>query len=83
MAQEALTNGVRHSGADRIDVRLAYQPGSLALEIEDNGRGRNEPGGAGFGLDGIRERARQIGGLIDIRTQTGRGRRIVVIVPNT
>jgi signal transduction histidine kinase len=82
IAQEALTNAIRHSGADRIDVRLAYQPGSLALEIEDNGSGMNEPSGAGFGLDGMRERARQIGGQIDIRTRPGRGTRIVVIVPN-
>lgn len=82
IAQEALTNAARHSGADRIDVRLAYQPGSVALEIEDNGSGMSEFAGGGFGVDGMRDRARQIGGQIDIRTEPERGTRVVVIVPN-
>jgi signal transduction histidine kinase len=82
IAQEALTNAVRHSGADRITVRLAYQPGSLVLEIEDNGHGMSDDAGRGFGVEGIRERVRQLGGQIDIRTRPDRGMRVVVIVPN-
>ena len=39
--------------------------------------------GAGFGVEGIRERVRQIGGQLDIRTQPDRGTRMVVIVPLT
>lgn len=83
IAQEALTNAVRHSGADHISVRLAYQAAAVVLEIEDNGRGMGEAGSAGFGVEGIRERIRQIGGQIDIRTQPERGTRVVVIVPLT
>jgi len=82
IAQEALTNAVRHAGADRIYVRLAYQPGAIVLEVEDNGRGMTEFPGAGFGVQGMRERTRQIGGQIDIRTEPERGTRVVVIVPN-
>jgi signal transduction histidine kinase len=82
IAQEALTNAVRHSGADHIRVRLAYQASSTALEVEDNGGGMGDATGGGFGVDGIRERVRQIGGQIDIRTQSGRGTRVIVIVPN-
>jgi len=82
IAQEALTNAVRHSGADRIQVRLAYQPGSTALEIEDNGHGISDLAREGFGVSGMRDRARQIGGLIDIRTQANGGTRVVVMVPN-
>lgn len=62
-----------YSGANHIDVRLAYQPGSVALEIEDNRTGLSEVGGGGFGVEGMRDRARPIGGQIDIRTQTDRG----------
>jgi signal transduction histidine kinase len=82
IAQEALTNAVRHSGADRITVRLAYQPASVALEIEDNGTGMNEYAGGGFGLEGMRDRARQAGGMIDIRTHPEQGTRVVVMLPN-
>jgi signal transduction histidine kinase len=82
ISQEAITNAVRHSGADRISVRLAYQPGAVTLEIEDNGGGMSDLAGGGFGVDGMRERVRQIGGQIDIRSQTERGTRILVIVPN-
>jgi signal transduction histidine kinase len=82
IAQEALTNAVRHSGADRIGVRLAYQPASTVLEIEDNGRGMGDQAGSGFGVEGIQERVRQLGGQLDIRTRLDRGTRVVVIVPN-
>jgi signal transduction histidine kinase len=82
IAQEALTNAFRHSGADRIMVRLAYQPGSTVLEIEDNGRGMGDRAGDGFGVEGIQERVRQLGGQLDIRTRPDRGTRVVVIVPN-
>jgi signal transduction histidine kinase len=82
IAQEALTNAVRHSGASQISVRLAYHAAAVVLEAEDNGRGMGEPGGTGFGVEGIRERVRQMGGQIDIRTQPERGTRLVVIVPN-
>jgi len=82
IAQEALTNAVRHSGADRISVRLAYQPGSTTLEVEDNGRGMGDLPREGFGVEGMRERVRQIGGEIDIRSHSGGGTRIIVIVPN-
>ena len=82
IAQEALTNAVRHSGADRIGISLAYRTGAVVLEIGDSGRGMsgNEP--SGFGVDGMRERARQIGGEIKIVSYPGRGTRIVVTVPN-
>jgi signal transduction histidine kinase len=82
IAQEALTNAVRHSSGDRISVRLAYQPGSTTLEVEDNGRGMDDRPTEGFGVEGMRERVRQIGGEIDIRTHSSRGTRIIVIVPN-
>jgi signal transduction histidine kinase len=82
IAQEALTNAVRHSGAKRIGVRLAYRTGSVELEVGDSGRGMSGQEPSGFGVDGMRERARQIGGEIKILSDPGRGTRIVVTVPN-
>jgi signal transduction histidine kinase len=82
IAQEALTNAVRHSGTARIGIRLAYRTGSVELEVGDSGRGMSGAEPSGFGVDGMRERARQIGGEIQILSDPGRGTRIVVTVPN-
>ena len=82
IAQEALTNAVRHSGTERIGIRLAYRTGSVVLEVGDSGRGMSGVEPSGFGVDGMRERARQIGGEIQILSDPGRGTRIVVTVPN-
>ena len=82
IAQEALTNAVRHSGTERISILLAYRTGSVMLEIRDSGRGMSGVEPSGFGVDGMRERARQIGGEIRILSDPGRGTRIVVTVPN-
>jgi len=82
IAQEALTNAVRHSGTKRVGIRLAYRTGSVVLEVGDNGRGMSGVEPSGFGVDGMRERARQMGGEIQILSDPGRGTRIVVTVPN-
>jgi signal transduction histidine kinase len=82
IAQEALTNAVRHSGTQRIGIRLAYRTGSVELEVGDSGRGMTGAEPSGFGVDGMRARARQIGGEIQILSDPGRGTRIIVTVPN-
>jgi signal transduction histidine kinase len=82
IAQEALTNAVRHSSTERLGIRLAYRTGSVVLEIGDRGRGMSGVEPAGFGVDGMRERTRQIGGEIQILSGPGRGTRIIVTVPN-
>jgi signal transduction histidine kinase len=73
IAQEALTNVARHSGATSATVSLLEDNGRLRLSVEDNGRGL--PGGrsqrSGFGLIGMRERMRAAGGLL--RVQSGEG----------
>jgi signal transduction histidine kinase len=68
-AQEALTNVLRHSAADRVDVRLGYEPGGMRLMVQDHGPGApvavgpSGPGG-GYGLTGMRERAELLGGRL-------------------
>ncbi len=72
IAQEALTNVARHSGATDVDLSLERSKDALVLTIHDNGRGfdaQNRP--AGFGLIGMRERASAIDGTLDIHSTPG------------
>ncbi|MFG1685472.1 sensor histidine kinase [Nonomuraea sp. NPDC049269] len=73
VTQEALTNIVKHAGANRADIRLTWEDDTLLLDITDDGRGRAIDGHAppsgghglpsgGHGLIGIRERAAACGG---------------------
>lgn len=81
---EALTNVTRHAQAGQVWVRLEAKNNHLELEIRDDGQGF-EPGivtGAGhYGLLGMRERARLVGGTLEIESGTGRGTRIRLVVP--
>jgi two-component system sensor histidine kinase UhpB len=60
IAQEALTNAVRHSGATRVELRLERADGGLELCVADDGHGADAPP-EGAGLRGMRERALMIG----------------------
>ncbi len=86
IAQEALANALKYSGARRILVKLAYEARTVRLSVEDDGRGFPEPiagsGVAGhYGLQGMRERAEQLGGALMIVTAEGAGTRIEVRIP--
>jgi two-component system sensor histidine kinase UhpB len=68
VAQESLTNALRHAGASAISVSLWSGDGECILQIDDNGRGvdaRNPPS-EGLGLAGMRERAAIAGGRLDL-----------------
>ena len=66
-AQEALTNVLRHSAADRVEIALDYEAGATRLVVQDHGPGApvavGAPG-AGYGLTGMRERAELLGGRL-------------------
>lgn len=84
IAQEALTNVARHSGATRVKVGLRVEGGLVTLRVEDNGKGidRLEAIGPGhLGLVGMRARARSAGGELEFHTGQGRGFTIEVKVP--
>lgn len=66
IAQEALTNAVRHAGADLIRVRVAAPGGVLELEVCDDGRGFDPARARGLGLLTMRERAQQLGGSFSV-----------------
>lgn len=80
--QEALSNVRRHSGARSATVTLAYEPERVALEVADDGAGfdpATTPNG--FGLDGLRARAAELGGAVSITRGEPRGTRLVMELP--
>jgi len=87
IAQEALSNVSRHSGAREASVRLTGDPGELVLEIEDRGEGL-PPDAAkitwerGMGLVSMRERAELMGGHLDLERPAQGGLRVRVRVPD-
>lgn len=85
VAQEALTNAVRHSEATVVEVRLDVQPGFATLEVEDDGVGfaarDSEARRAGMGIFSMRERIALVDGVLDIDSEPGRGCCIRVRVP--
>jgi signal transduction histidine kinase len=86
VAQEALTNVIKHSGADEADVRLHFGAEGVTLEVEDDGCGfdigmlRN-PDRPSWGLLGMEERAALMGGNFLISSQPGKGTRVEVMIP--
>ncbi len=87
IAQESLTNAMKHAGADRIALSLAKTPEGVAMTIQDDGVGfdaeRETSGKRGhFGCMGMRERCRRIGAEIAWRSAPGEGCAVVVTLPN-
>ena len=84
---EALRNAFHHAHASQIEAEIIYDNRDLRLRIRDDGKGidRNilqEGARAGhWGLPGIRERAKRIGGQFDIWSEAGAGTEIQLTVP--
>jgi signal transduction histidine kinase len=83
IAQEALTNIARHSGAKRVEMKLESNSGEIRLTVRDDGRGLSEQSsnGGGMGMIGMRARARSAGGDVEIRSAPGGGVLIEVRAP--
>jgi signal transduction histidine kinase len=62
IAQEGLTNALKHARASQADVTVDYAPGQLQIEVRDDGVGTGSTDGLGHGLVGIRERVKIYGG---------------------
>jgi len=90
IAQEALTNIAKHSGAKRASITIERRAGTLHVIIEDDGKGfdydrvtKSPATGVGLGLLGIRERVALLGGTVDIETTPRKGTTLFIRVPIT
>ena len=84
-AQEALTNVSKHAQATQVTIDLSMAGGVLSLEISDNGRGLSSDDLAkarSFGIRGLHERARTVGGWVDLSSDAS-GTTLILSVPLT
>ena len=81
VAQESLTNVVRHAAASEATLSLTRDDGSVVLRVVDNGRGFSERQPEGGGLRGIRERALIIGGAVSIKPRPTAGVEVRLAIP--
>lgn len=87
IVQEALTNVRKHAGADQAWIRIEEGPEAVRISIEDGGQGFDlahvvdGSEGGFFGLQIMHERAKAVGGTLDVQSAPGRGTRIVLDVP--
>ena len=86
IGQEAVTNAVRHARATHIQMALHYDEGSVSLQVIDNGCGfdhravvNDDP--QHYGLMGMRERAEDVGGHLEVMSEARRGTQISAVVP--
>jgi PAS domain S-box-containing protein len=82
--QEALTNVTRHAGATRVEARFEYERDRLRLRVHDNGRGIGPVAASSrssLGLLGIRERARRLGGVVEVGNAPEGGTLVVLELP--
>ena len=84
IAQEGITNAMKHSGGNQIFVKLNFDPEILKLLVEDNGDGfapHVSTLSRGFGLVSLQERADRLGGVLTILTKPGAGTKLHLLVP--
>src|SRR6266446_2712818 len=87
IAQEAITNAVRHAAATQIQVDIHREEGTFRLQIRDNGRGfdaeSEQAQTTGLGLVGMKERAALVGGRTRIMASPGKGTTVDATLPLT
>jgi len=83
VAQEALANVARHSGASRAEIDLIYDADRLTLRVADDGRGfdSTKRSQEGFGLQSMSERLEKLGGRVDVESAPGEGTRVICVCP--
>ncbi len=88
IAQEALRNAARHAHAQHVDVTLSFDTHEVTATVQDDGRGFDAPetpsayAHAGhFGLTGMQERAQLFGGNVYVKSEIGKGTKVVAFLP--
>jgi two-component system sensor histidine kinase UhpB len=83
VAQEALTNAIRHADATHATVTLRIVDGTVIVTVSDDGHGFVTRPPASGGLAGMHERARLVGARVDVRSDAGRGTDVQITLPPT
>jgi PAS domain S-box-containing protein len=86
IVQESITNAVRHSAADRVEVALTCLEDSYEIEVRDNGIGFDTAKSVkrhSYGLVGMKERAMILGGVLEFSSECGLGTKIKLCIPMT
>jgi signal transduction histidine kinase len=83
IVQEALTNVIKHAGADRVSILVTRKPSSVLVVIEDDGRGFDPAAtrAAGLGLLGMNERVELLDGTFQVDAEPGAGTTLIVELP--
>src|SRR3954451_13776997 len=82
VAQEAMSNAAQHSGAERVDVKLAREGDRVELTVGDDGSGFTfDQAARGLGIAGMRERALLVGGDMQVESRLDTGTRVRLTVP--
>ncbi|ARF52498.1 PAS domain-containing sensor histidine kinase [Pantoea stewartii] len=83
VAQESLTNISRHAQANEVLIEVIRKPHLIVLTVSDNGRGFdcNQSKDNAFGLMGMKERGRMIGGKVEVKSQPANGTRVTLTIP--
>jgi signal transduction histidine kinase len=86
IGREAVANAVKHSGATTVSIQLEFEPRRVNLQIGDNGKGFDPKLAAGpeqghFGLLGMSERVKRLGGQFVLMSEPGRGTQVRVEIP--
>jgi len=81
IAQEGLTNALRHAAASQVTVSVRHRPDALQVEVRDNGRGLRRTEHPGHGLVGVRERVALYDGTVEVANETGGGVRLTATLP--
>ncbi|TYB45502.1 sensor histidine kinase [Actinomadura chibensis] len=80
VVSEALTNALRHAGADRVDVTADLADGRVTVRVADDGTG-GAAARPGSGLAGLRDRVAAVDGVLDLRSEPGEGTVLTVVIP--
>ncbi len=83
LVQEGTNNVLKHAKAESVWINLEYMDGEVSISLEDDGQGfdMNHRSSYGIGLDGLRERFRDLGGNFDIESAPGKGTRLYGSLP--
>ena len=83
IAKESTVNAIRHANASKISVKLSFENEHLELSISDDGCGFNPSEGAinRFGVQGMFERASELGGKLTVESAIEKGTRVSLILP--